>query len=44
MIELIESLGGKVVGVVVLMELAGLEGRKKIGDVKLFSAITYPGK
>ena len=44
MIELIESLGGKVVGVVVLMELAGLEGRKKIGDTPLFSAITYPGK
>ena len=44
MIELIESLGGKVVGVVVLMELAGLEGRKKIGNVPLFSAITYPGK
>ena len=44
MIELIESLGGKVVGVVVLMELAGLEGRKKINNVPLFSAITYPGK
>ena len=30
MIRLIESLGGQVVGVVVLMELAGLNGRDKI--------------
>lgn len=44
MIELIESLGGKVVGVTVLMELAGLEGRKLLGDVPLYSAIIYPGK
>lgn len=44
MAELIEALGGKVVGVVVLMELAGLEGRKKLGDVPLYSAITYEGK
>lgn len=44
MIELVESLGGKVVGVAVLMELAGLEGRKKLKDIPLFSAITYEGK
>ncbi len=44
MIELIESLGGQVVGVCVLMELAGLEGRKLLGDVPLYSAIIYPGK
>ncbi len=44
MIELIQSLGGEVVGVVVLMELAGLEGRKIIGDTRLDSAIIYPGK
>lgn len=44
MIKLIESLGGKVVGVVVLMELAGLEGRKKIEGYRLDSAICYPGK
>ena len=44
MIELIESLGGKVVGVVVLMELAGLKGREKLGDIPLYSAIIYPGK
>ena len=29
MIDLVESLGGVVVGIVVLMELAGLEGRKR---------------
>lgn len=44
MIDLIESLGGKVVGVVVLMELAGLEGRKRIEGYRLNSAICYPGK
>jgi adenine phosphoribosyltransferase len=44
MIELIESLGGEVVGVCVLMELAGLEGRKLLGGVPLYSAIIYPGK
>lgn len=44
MIRLIESLGGEVVGVVVLMELAGLKGREKIRDYRLESAITYEGK
>ncbi|MBR3574171.1 MAG: adenine phosphoribosyltransferase [Lachnospiraceae bacterium] len=44
MIELIEGLGGVVVGISVVMELAGLEGRKKIGDYRLESAIIYPGK
>ncbi|MBR1930809.1 MAG: adenine phosphoribosyltransferase [Lachnospiraceae bacterium] len=44
MIKLIESLGGEVVGVVVLMELAGLEGRKKLQGYRLDSAICYPGK
>lgn len=44
MIKLIESLGGVVVGVVVLMELAGLEGRARIKDYRLDSAICYPGK
>ena len=42
MIDLVESLGGKVVGIVVLMELAGLEGRKKIEGYRLDSAIVYP--
>lgn len=44
MVDLVESLGGKVVGIVVLMELAGLEGRKKIEGYRLESAIKYPGK
>lgn len=44
MIKLVESLGGEVVGVVVLMELAGLEGRKRIADYRLDAAICYPGK
>lgn len=44
MVDLVESLGGEVVGIVVLMELAGLEGRKKIEGYRLDSAIIYPGK
>ncbi|MCI8543121.1 adenine phosphoribosyltransferase [Acetatifactor aquisgranensis] len=44
MIKLIESIGGEVVGVVVLMELAGLKGREKIAGYRLESAICYPGK
>ncbi len=44
MIKLIESLGGEVVGVVVLMELAGLKGRDRIAGYRLDAAITYEGK
>lgn len=44
MIKLVESLGGEVVGVVVMMELAGLKGRERISKYPLFSAITYEGK
>ena len=44
MIKLVESLGGEVVGVVVLMELAGLKGRERIANYRLDSAICYPGK
>ena len=44
MIRLVEGLGGKVVGVVVLMELAGLKGRERIADYRLDSAICYQGK
>lgn len=44
MIKLVESLGGEVVGVVVLMELAGLNGRDKIKNYRLDSAIVYSGK
>lgn len=44
MIKLVEQLGGEVVGVVVLIELAGLKGREKIADYRLDAAITYEGK
>lgn len=44
MIKLVESLGGEVVGVVVLIELAGLKGRERIAGYRLDSAICYPGK
>ncbi|MCH5344800.1 MAG: adenine phosphoribosyltransferase [Acetatifactor sp.] len=44
MIKLIESLGGEVAGVVVLMELAGLNGRDRLKGYRLESAICYPGK
>jgi adenine phosphoribosyltransferase len=44
MIKLIESLGGVVVGVVVMMELAGLKGREKLAGYRLDSAIIYEGK
>jgi adenine phosphoribosyltransferase len=44
MIKLIESLGGVVVGVVVMMELAGLKGRERLAGYRLDSAITYEGK
>lgn len=44
MIQLIEELGGKVVGIVVLIELAGLKGREKLKDYRLEAAISYDGK
>lgn len=44
MVQLIESLGGQVVGIVVLMELAGLKGRERLKDYRLESAIRYEGK
>lgn len=44
MIKLVEQLGGVVAGVVVLIELAGLNGREKIAGYRLDAAITYEGK
>lgn len=44
MIQLIESLGGEVVGIVVLIELAGLKGRERLSNYRLDAAICYPGK
>mgnify|MGYP002620551377 CR=1 FL=1 len=43
-IKLIESLGGEVVKVLFLMELAGLNGREKLKGYDVESVITYPGK
>jgi len=42
--QLIEKLGGEVVKIVFMMELAGLEGRKKLENYDVSSIITYPGK
>ena len=42
--KLIEQLGGKVVKIVFLMELAGLKGREKLAGYDVVSAITYEGK
>lgn len=44
MIKLIESLGGEVVGMVVLIELAGLKGRERLKNYRIDAAITYEGK
>ena len=44
MIKLIESLGGVVVGIVVLIELAGLNGRARLEGYRVESAICYEGK
>ena len=44
MIQLIEQLGGEVAGIVVLIELAGLNGREKLKGYRLESAICSPGK
>ena len=44
MIKLIERLGGEVVGVLVLIELAGLKGRERLSKYRVDAAITYEGK
>jgi adenine phosphoribosyltransferase len=40
-VRLIRQLGGEVVGVQVLIELGGLEGRKRLPDVEVVSEIVY---
>jgi len=40
-IELVEKLGGKVVGIAFLIELAALKGRDKLEGYDVFSLITY---
>ena len=43
-VKLVENLGGEVVKIVFLMELAGLNGRDKLGEYDMDSVIIYPGK
>ena len=43
-IKLIEELGGEVVKVLFLIELAGLNGREKLAGYDVESVITYEGK
>ena len=42
--KLVRKLGGEVVRMVFVMELAGLEGRKKLQKYDIESLIVYPGK
>lgn len=42
--KLVEKLGGKVVKIIFLMELAGLEGRKKLAKYDVGSVVCYEGK
>ena len=44
MVKLIESLGGQVVGIVVLIELVGLNGRSRLAGYRVESAVCYEGK
>ncbi len=43
-VKLIEKLGGEVVKICFVMELAGLEGRKRLSGYDVESAIIYEGK
>lgn len=42
--KLVEELGGEVVKIIFLMELAGLEGRKKLEKYDVGSVVCYEGK
>lgn len=44
MVKLVEGLGGVVVKAVFLMELAGLNGRKRLDGYDVDAVICYPGK
>lgn len=41
--KMVEKLGGKVIRMVFVMELAGLQGRKKLSAYDVRSLIVYPG-
>ena len=43
-VKLVEKLGGQIIKMVFVMELAGLEGRKKLEGYDIQSLIVYPGK
>ena len=43
-VKLVEQLGGEVVKIVFVMELEGLEGRKKLEGYDVEAAIKYEGK
>ena len=43
-IQMIEELGGEVVKVIFLMELAGLKGRERLKGYDVDSVIIYEGK
>ena len=42
-VKLVEKLGGKVVKIICLMELAGLNGREKLKDYDVDAVVTYEG-
>lgn len=42
--HLVERLGGKVAGVLFLMELVDLKGREVLKDYPVFSVIKYEGE
>lgn len=42
--KLVEELGGEVVKIIFLMELAGLEGRKRLEKYDVASVVCYEGK
>ena len=43
-LKMVEALGGEVVKIVFLMELAGLKGRERLKDYDVASVICYEGK
>ena len=40
-IQLVEQLGGKVIGIAFLIELEALKGREKLKDYNVYSVLTY---
>ncbi len=43
-VKMVESLGGEVVHISFLLELAGLNGREKLKKYDVSSVVSYPGK